>query len=364
MGKKRARFADLDHTLDVADLPSVKQTNTPLCLHMGSASSSQICLRVHDNRISLLEECHPLEALVLSSPSLSLSGALQIGHLSNKMKVILAYIVARSVWEFYDSDWMSRPWTAEDIHFLRERPDDGAEEPVVSINRPYLAVRWEELPNPETDISNVIGKIHRYPRILSLGLMLIEIGTGQPAMDLFQGQPENINSDWLSAKAFLSKSTPWDDFDYRCYWDAARSCINNHFYLTAAPVVSEAESRRRMILEEVISPLEDLLAGTGWIHDISTVGPMKPLVLSSMGNTLASLTRSREFPENPPSLDHTGGASLTRSQTSEPSFRTASRFDQSFDALSLSGSVSQTSRRHRLNFEIAIICALPARLMP
>lgn len=46
---------------------------------------------------------------------------LKMTHLSNKGKVALAYILARSAWQYYDSPWMMTPWTHDTICLLSER---------------------------------------------------------------------------------------------------------------------------------------------------------------------------------------------------------------------------------------------------
>lgn len=354
-GKKRARFSNPEKSVSLVEQVPETTKEAQLCQHIKSASGSQICLRVHNDQVWLLEDCLPLEAHVLACPSLPLSAALQTGHLSNKMKVILAYIIAISAWEFYDSDWMSKPWSADDIHFLQEHPDENNGQPVVSVNRPYLAVEWKKDQTSNDDTSTVVGKIHRYPRVLSLGLMLIEIGTGKRARELFPNYQTNVNSDWLSAKDFLSKPTPWEDFDYRSYWDAARSCVNNQFFLRATSgvdghMMADIEGRRRMILDDVVTPLEDLLVGTGWMHDIWTLGPMKPSPAQSVSTIVASLAKN---------------GSISRSYTSQTWQRetAVSRgqfvLEPAFENLSISERTTLLCPRNRLGFEIAIICALP-----
>ena len=239
---------------------------------------------------------------------------------------------------------MSRPWSAEDIHFLQELSTGGAES-TIALNRPHLAVELEEEGSPAGDLSTTMGQIHQYPRILSLGLMLIEIGTGKPAKDLFLTDRANLNSDWLSARETLSKTSPWDEFDYRSYWDAARNCVNNQFFLKArtsslgGAMAADIENRRRKILEDVVTPLEDLLAGTGWIHDIWTVGPMK-----------ASQGRSPDSSRNIPVQASRKAITDTYSQAS---------LESAFQGLVGCDSAPQLRPRNRLDFEIAIICALP-----
>jgi nucleoside phosphorylase len=273
------------------------------------------------------------------------------------MKVILAYIVARSVWEFYNSDWMSRPWNADDIHFLQEPPGDIDGQPVVSVNRPYLAVQWRENQTLMDDTSTEVGKVHRYPRVLSLGLMLIEIGTGKRASDLFPDYQKNVNSAWLSAKEFLVEPSPWEDFDYRSYWDAVRSCVNNQFFLRANPAVgsdmlADVEGRRQMIFDDVVTPLEDLLSGTGWVHDIWTVGPMKTSSTCSVSAFVASLAKRGDSQGN--------GAGQTAQRAIGTARRGHGQPGASFENLSISTPATQLRPRDRLGFEIAIICALPA----
>ncbi|OAL30829.1 hypothetical protein AYO22_01449 [Fonsecaea multimorphosa] len=358
-GKKRARFSDQETSVDHPGRPPTSATGVQLCNQLISPSGSQICLHVDKDQLWLLEDCLPLEVHVLAFPSLSLSDALRIGRLSHEMKVILAYIIAKSVWEFYDSDWMSRPWSAEDIHFMQEKPGNKRGEPLISINRPYLAVRWGEGDDRESESSNIVGQIHRYPKILSLGWILIEIATGKRARDLSQNDQVNVNSDWLSAREFLSRTSPWDEFDYKNYWDAARNCFNNQFFLKGAmssigkETFVDIESRRRMIMEEVVTPLEALLTGTGWIHDIWTVGPLKP---STARSTPAAGELLVEGPDRPrhyliqPRSNATG----------------ASQSDVVLDTISQTVASNRPTThlrpRTRRDFEIGIICALPSEV--
>ncbi|KIW62542.1 hypothetical protein PV04_10710 [Phialophora macrospora] len=356
-GKKRARFSSSEPSLDLVEQQSLAINDVQLCEHIKSASGSQICLRIYQDRVQLLLDCLPLETHVLASPSLTLSAALQMGHLSNKMKVILAYIVARSVWEYYDSDWMSRPWSADDIHFLQEPPGSIDGQPVVSVNRPYLAVQWRENQTDMDDASTAVGMVHRYPRVLSLGLMLIEIGTGKLASDLLPNYQKNVNSAWLSAKEFLFQPTPWEDFDYRSYWDATRSCVNNQFFLRGNPAaggdsLAAVESRRQMIFDDVVTPLEDLLSGTGWMHDIWTVKPIKISSTSSVSAIVTSLEKRDDTLDNYADQMHRKANGTVQGGHALP--------EASSENLSTSTPATQRRPHDRLGFEIAIICALPA----
>ncbi|KAK4944600.1 hypothetical protein LTR10_016034 [Elasticomyces elasticus] len=348
LGTKRARFSN--KALDSVDQQTGPYVETRLCDQVKSASGSIICLRVHEGRL-LLENCLPPAAQVLAAQSLSLSDALRTRHLSNRMKVILAYIIARSVWEFYDSDWMSKPWTAQDIHFMQETLDGECDEPLLFVNRPFLSVQWNDIKDDASESSSRAGLIHRYPRILELGLMMIEIGSGRRAADHFPSSEANINSDWLFARGFLSKVTPWDDFEYNRYWDAARSCVNSQVFFQATPrgnqgrVSHDIEGRRRMILEEVVLPLENLLTGTGWADDLERVGPMKSLSLGP--------TQSRRI-----QLLMVQALWLQKLENYQILLLSLFPLEAALEGLPIPANATPIRPPSSLGFEVAIICAL------
>ncbi|KAK5442672.1 hypothetical protein LTS15_010879 [Exophiala xenobiotica] len=338
-GAKRARFCSPDNSSTISQPKTTSIMETEFCRYLQTPSGSQICLRVHESQFLLLENSLPLEVRILPYQSLSLSDTLQVRHMSNKMRVILAYIIARSVWEFYDSDWMSRHWSADDIQFMQEPRCEGDRETLIFINRPYLSVQRGIADTESSELSTNFGQIHRFPRILSLGLMMVEIGAGKPLKELFPEHQNNVNADWLAAREFLSEPKPWDDFDYKRYWDAARSCIFNQFLITgpASSVIGQGltdiEDRRRMILAEVVRPLEDLLVGTGWIDELLTVEPTKSLDASNLP--------------------------LEKRQVSTNNTDMKSYPADTLEKHNISHATSQQHSHAGLRFEIAIVCALP-----
>ncbi|KAK5295589.1 hypothetical protein LTR99_009178 [Exophiala xenobiotica] len=355
-GAKRARFCSPDNSLTVSEPKTTSIMGTEFCRYLQPPSGSQICLRVHESQFLLLENSLPLEVNILPYQSLSLSDTLQVRHMSNKMRVILAYIIARSVWEFYDSDWMSRHWSADDIQFMQELWREGDRETLIFINRPYISVQRGIADNESSELSTSFGQIHRFPRILSLGLMMVEIGAGKPLKELFPEHQNNVNADWLAAREFLSKPKPWDDFDYKRYWDAARSCIFNQFLIIgpASSVIGQGladiEDRRRMILAEVVRPLEDLLVGTGWIDELLTVEPTKSLdaryVLISSLATSSNAHTSSNLP-------------MEKRQVSTNNADMQSYPADTLEKHNIGHAISQQRSHAGLRFEIAIVCALP-----
>jgi len=242
---------------------------------------------------------------------------------------------------------------------MQEVPEDVGAEPLIFVNKPYLSVQFEDPNDSPGECTSVVGQIHRYPRILSLGIILIEIGTGKPITTLFPDHNVNINSNWSSAQKFLAKADPWEDFDYRNYWDTARSCVTDPFLLRGHSARSNdtlsfgIEGRRNMIFENVVLPLEDLLIGTGWIHDLSTVGPIKP-PSSVNGCVLAILPLLSSFQADIPSnlLVHT-------IQMATP-INSVQTMDNEGKLQGIHIPMPTPSRpQDRRGFEIALICALP-----
>lgn len=68
-------------------------------------ANSRICLTIQDGRLQK-SGFEPLKQMVEYVPGISLANILELYHLTAKMKLALAYILALSVWQYYDSDWM------------------------------------------------------------------------------------------------------------------------------------------------------------------------------------------------------------------------------------------------------------------
>lgn len=89
------------------------------------------------------------------------------------MKYLLSYLLAKSVWQFYNTEWMGKEWTKESIHFMFERrqsdPDAG-----IYLNEPFISARFE--PDASNDDSFLP---HKFPEIKALGIVLLEIELGK-----------------------------------------------------------------------------------------------------------------------------------------------------------------------------------------
>jgi hypothetical protein len=179
--RKRARFAGYeDDAVQEFSRKFVKHVGLGrICDLLSLKLDCRLCFAIKDQKLWESDDLMPLERLLEEAPSISLSAVLERYSLTPKMKVALAYILARSVWQFYDSDWMKTKWTSETIEFIREcKPSNDCEPECLYAWKPYFSIKFSEDDSEFPEYSDADGKIHRYPRVLALGIILVEIGLG------------------------------------------------------------------------------------------------------------------------------------------------------------------------------------------
>ncbi|KAH6714536.1 hypothetical protein BKA61DRAFT_734979 [Leptodontidium sp. MPI-SDFR-AT-0119] len=143
------------------------------------------------------ERDNPQSIMVVSEPSMSLGNLLYQKKLKNDdaLRVKLSYLVAKAVWQFYDSQWMSEAWSKDTIHFMKEE-DIIDQSILVYLQRPFITAKIDSgkqdsstpcASESETDDKPVSACLHSYPKILSLGIILLEILRGE-GIDRFRMQ--------------------------------------------------------------------------------------------------------------------------------------------------------------------------------
>ncbi|KAJ5208734.1 subtilisin-like protein [Penicillium cf. viridicatum] len=286
--KKRARFADADYCDkdDHANIMSAKQLlrvdQGQFCSLIGLGADWRLCLSIQEGE--LLHCFEPLKQIVEHVPGISLAKILSNYHLTARMKLVLAYIIAYSVWQYYDSDWMKTKWTSETIQFMRESNTSGDQGKLFTW-KPYLSVHSNDEDPQCYEYNKVAGIVHAYPRIRALGIMLVEIGIGFPLHeDEKQAQPlaARVNSELFKAFSHTKDEKRWKDFDYPDYMSAVRHCLEPDTF-NQAPYIEESSTRewkealkqrRNILYDKVVFPLEDLLQGTKWMGDFTKIAPL------------------------------------------------------------------------------------------
>ncbi|KAL6408085.1 hypothetical protein AUP68_08458 [Ilyonectria robusta] len=190
-------------------------------LILNAANDGLACVRVELN-------VEQLKRLFLwKAPSVSLATVLEKRKLDgdDQLKLLLSYLLAKAFWQFYDSNWMTRDWTKHTIHFMRECLN-GSPEPqeiITLIHKPFFAAELRRYPsqlNPpsqcessyENDSTDEFpSTTHSYPKILALGIMLLEIQLGEgierhrskDSLDE-NGRPIENDDHYTAAKVMLS----------------------------------------------------------------------------------------------------------------------------------------------------------------
>ncbi len=219
-----------------------------------------------------LHEGFPISQHVAPRPSVSLGRVLETHRLSNKMKLVLSCIVARSFWQYYDSHWMSSPWTSDLIHFLVEAPPNEHSDSTSGIFacRPYVVVDFNTPANSSPEYSGSYSLIYRYPRLLALCLILIEIGRGSKLnIDAGTSLDATINRQWEVARRIAEDPKPWGDFDYPDYRAVVRRCLQSKTFNA-----QDIAERRRILYETVIQPLEQMVKLLGYSDAMETIEPI------------------------------------------------------------------------------------------
>jgi hypothetical protein len=216
---------------------------------------------------------------ILSGCGIRLSQLLEEVEFTLEHKIKLAYTIARAFWQFYSSDIMKARWTSEDIWFIHldksfEQSDDIPLRAFVSF--PFGS-QFHEAPGEHCDGNEYL---HCFPRILFLGIVLLEIGLGQSLwikMNVTNAAltlAGRINAARRRARQRLKEleKADWDGFKYKDYFvKAIGYCLESGNFKdttmhqnirpqsgksnTTAHLDSPLEERRKSLFRNVVKPL-------------------------------------------------------------------------------------------------------------
>ncbi|KID85048.1 subtilisin [Metarhizium guizhouense ARSEF 977] len=271
------------------------------CRLVKTRIGSRICCRVQDEELLQLYDGDPLKQQIGPGSSMSLREVLAQCKLKPRMKLVLAYIVARSFWQYYDSPWMDFSWSSDSIHFLRESPLDGEsdDENVVSdsstellkangalfASRPCLAVDFSDQgTGGPIEYCNSYAVVYRYPRLLALCIILLEIAQGSGLVLEDKGSIEgNLNESWHITRRYTKRSRLRKDFDYPDYRKAIPSCLNykpdddETGEGATSNVETDVFARKAMVYNFVVQPLDGLLKNLGFAEHLHIIDPIDML---------------------------------------------------------------------------------------
>ncbi|KAF7530971.1 hypothetical protein G7054_g9332 [Neopestalotiopsis clavispora] len=239
------------------------------CQLITNRAQSQLMLTVSEGGL-VLDGPGPLsQRFLLRSSSISLAELLQVTELDSKMRLLLSYTLAKAFWQFYGSDWMQEEWTKDTVHFMFEKSSSVPKG--ILVNEPFLAAQFGKTacPNRENEM-----RIHQFPNILALGIMLIEIELGisleerhKPDCYGTDGRPI-VNADLITALNTFDSEL---QNAYSPLKNAIKACLKpDRFYEHQNDVVSLREALMKLIVD----PIQQMYM-IAWEHpDTSTVQPI------------------------------------------------------------------------------------------
>ncbi|KAL6232372.1 hypothetical protein BDW75DRAFT_21870 [Aspergillus navahoensis] len=187
----------------------------------------------------------------------------KIPHMSNKGKSHLAYTIAKSVWQYYNSPWMMTPWTHESIELL----DEGTGLMGQGKPHPYLTTKLARAIVKSKDFYHASDLMHQYPHILALGILLIEIAVKQPLTNEECPHPlsETVINDYFTWAWTTAHKSNLKDTLHPLYEEAVNNCLNPELFgsysiqqLGEVDEIREIRARQNAIYERIVVPLKTL----------------------------------------------------------------------------------------------------------
>lgn len=179
---------------------------------------------------------------------------------------------------------MDTKWTSDSIHFMPEPHVNGSTagtgEEVLYASRPYFVIEFEGGNRPFLEYCNSYSVIYRYPRLLSLCTILLEIGRGETLTWEEAGSLEgDLNANWNMVNRLAESSRGWGDFEYGDYRKAIRSCLNRRIFDEGTAenhtqAEAEIDIRKTAIYDTIVQPLEELIKLLGFSDNIDSIDPI------------------------------------------------------------------------------------------
>lgn len=232
---------------------------------MDGVPGDQYCLHV------LVEDLHgqpslwqlmvpkPRRLRILENkPSFSLGHLLETSLLPYKFVRKLALTLAVSLLGFHEDTWFRLGCSKESIYFFHSADDK------VDYHRPFISTFFEHMARVQASPSR---QFHPNPRLLALGILLIELQSGQPIealrtpQECIAGQT-NPNTDFFVAMREADR--------LRCdgmYIAAVKACLNPSGWVNAGDEVDLEDPKvRDGLFNDVIVPLRKEIE---WVEYLS-----------------------------------------------------------------------------------------------
>jgi hypothetical protein len=246
------------------------------CKLISPQQQSKLCMLVRSHQlVDPKYSSRDIGHWILDVPSVPLDKILSKGCLTHRMRLFLSVILATAVWQFYESDWMNQDWAKGHIHFMFTRRA-GYSNGGLYASEPFLSTHFSDA----KDQIPLKGRSHKYPKILSLGIMLLEIELDLtiesrrcPEHLCPDGKP-NLSTDYLTACILFSDPRFNHLWDSRETFKKHRAVIGDCVTREKFEACTNSAQEREALYKHVVLPLKALLKATWEDPDISSLGQM------------------------------------------------------------------------------------------
>ncbi len=262
-----------------------------LCTFVRNRDPSRVRVKLIADSHGLFQEGVELPGdpnISLQAPSVSLAKVLPSASMraDEQRRLFLSYLLAKAVWKFYDVDWMAEDWTKDAVHFMRHHLDDLQKPRAQLSHKPFILAKLRSstsrasMPR-ETAAKRNSGRTHILPKVLALGIVLLEIELGRSVVVPGDQNTANMSDQQRANAAHFAAST----FLLSDKWNTRR----NKVYLRLAEAIEicvkpdtsrlDPERARHSLYEAVVRPLADLFS-TMWLPagqqpEMFSPGPIK-----------------------------------------------------------------------------------------
>ncbi|GIZ49966.1 hypothetical protein CKM354_001298200 [Cercospora kikuchii] len=274
----------------ICDVYAYEENNGPVAYRLKADGGS----------LAVLPDTYVSDQEVAQRPCKNLSELCQSMELSSIDKVTLICILAESALRYYDSSLVKMRSIVERIHFLPEGTDSS--ESLFRPIRPYITIDRDTFESEqEKEFLDGFGLPHRFPKILALGVVMVQICEGSFDQTNLSYEGRTITNYLLQAKRLLrSEHWPTLDFVNGQVRQAIRKAIQACFDRSLSDYAQGREStqlRKDFVRENIVLPLRTIAPHLNFVckGDTAELLPTLPTSTTEHEVNRSNITAQQPF---------------------------------------------------------------------
>ena len=224
-----------------------------LCGLITNRESVRLSMVLSDGKLMVSQHSNDEGLFMLDAPSIPLSKIIRHGKISQRMRILLGYLLAKAIWQFYDSNWMAKEWSKESVHFMLQRQSGNSG---VFVSEPFLHADFNQI-LPEV---NGQYRTHHFPKVLALGIMLLEIELSiniedhRPPSSYKSDGSLTVNADSIAARRLYENESNWKQTLIPFRKVIGACLIPSSFEMHR----NDIEKQRQTLYQNIVVPLETM----------------------------------------------------------------------------------------------------------